>query len=78
MRSRRRLVVGALLLLLVLVVAFALRDRFRPEPAQAAWKQITSFLDAAFDGKFSKERALWRFESDSSVNYDFTKMKRWE
>jgi hypothetical protein len=52
--------------------------RFRPEPAQAAWKQITSFLDAAFDGKFSKERTLWRFESDSSVNYDFTKMKRWE
>lgn len=52
--------------------------RFRPEPARAAWKQITSFLDASFDGKFSKERALWRFESDSSVNYDFTKMKRWE
>ena len=52
--------------------------RFRPEPAQAAWKQITSFIEAAFDGKFKKDRVLWRFESDSSVNYDFTKMKRWE
>jgi carboxymethylenebutenolidase len=52
--------------------------RFRPEPAQAAWKQITGFLEAVFDGKFSKERAVWRFESDSSIDYDFTKMKRWE
>jgi carboxymethylenebutenolidase len=52
--------------------------RFRPGPAQVAWKQITTFLEAAFAGKFGRERALWRFESDSSVNYDFTKMKRWE
>ena len=52
--------------------------RFRPEPAQAAWKQITTFLEAVFHGKFNKERAVWRFESESSVDYDFTKMKRWE
>ncbi len=52
--------------------------RFRPEAAQAAWNQITTFLDAVFAGKYNKERAVWRFESDSSVNYDFTKMKRWE
>jgi hypothetical protein len=52
--------------------------RFRSEPAQAAWKQITTFLEDAFDGKFSNERAVWRFESDSSITYDFTKMKRWE
>jgi carboxymethylenebutenolidase len=52
--------------------------RFRPQPAQAAWKQIATFLDAVFGGRYNKERAIWRFESDSSVHYDFTKMKRWE
>ncbi|MPZ78079.1 MAG: hypothetical protein GEU77_16335 [Deltaproteobacteria bacterium] len=52
--------------------------RFRSAQAETAWNQITSFLQAAFEGKFNKERAVWRFESDSSVNYDFTKMKRWE
>jgi carboxymethylenebutenolidase len=52
--------------------------RFRPQPAQAAWNQITTFLKAAFGGSFNKERAVWRFESDSSTHYDFTKMKRWE
>jgi carboxymethylenebutenolidase len=52
--------------------------RFRPTQTQAAWKQITSFLKSAFDGEWSKERAVWRFESDTSVHYDFTKNKRWE
>jgi carboxymethylenebutenolidase len=52
--------------------------RFRPQPAHAAWDQITRFLEAVFAGKFNKDRALWRFESDSSLHYDFTKMKRWE
>lgn len=51
--------------------------RFRPEQANAAWSQITSFLDAVFSGKYRKDRVVWRFEADSSVNYDFTKMKRW-
>jgi carboxymethylenebutenolidase len=52
--------------------------RFRQDQAQLAWNQITSFLEAVFDGRFNKDRAIWRFESDSSVHYDFTKMKRWE
>jgi carboxymethylenebutenolidase len=52
--------------------------RFRPQPAQSAWNQITTFLDGVFGVRFNKERAIWRFESDSSVHYDFTKMKRWE
>ncbi len=52
--------------------------RFRPAQAQATWSQITSFLQAAFAGNFSNERAVWHFEADSSVNYDFTKMKRWQ
>src|SRR5919108_5086349 len=52
--------------------------RFRPAQAQSACNQITSFLKSVFSGEWNKERALWRFESDSSVNYDFTKNKRWE
>jgi carboxymethylenebutenolidase len=52
--------------------------RFRAEQTRAAWSQITAFLDAVFSGKYRKDRVVWRFESDSSVDYDFTKMKRWE
>jgi carboxymethylenebutenolidase len=52
--------------------------RFRPAQTQAAWNQITSFLKSAFNGEWNRERAIWRFESDTSVHYDFTKNKRWE
>jgi carboxymethylenebutenolidase len=52
--------------------------RFRPAQAAAAWNQITSFLKAVFAGEWKKERVRWRFEADTSVDYDFTKMKRWE
>jgi carboxymethylenebutenolidase len=52
--------------------------RFRSEQTEAAWHQITTFLAAVFSGAHSKERVIWRFESDTSVDYDFTKMKRWE
>jgi carboxymethylenebutenolidase len=52
--------------------------RFRAEQTHAAWNQITTFLNAAFTGKYPKDRVIWRVESDTSVDYDFTKMKRWE
>lgn len=52
--------------------------RYRPAQSEAAWSQITSFLRSVFAGEWKKERAIWRFEADSSVDYDFTKMKRWE
>jgi carboxymethylenebutenolidase len=52
--------------------------RYRPEQTEAAWGQITSFLKSVFNGDWTKERAIWRFESNSSVHYDFTKNKRWE
>jgi hypothetical protein len=29
------------------------------------------------DGDWNRERVTWRFEADSSPNYDFTKHKRW-
>jgi carboxymethylenebutenolidase len=52
--------------------------RYRAPQSDAAWNQITSFLQSVFAGAWKKDRAVWRFEADSSVNYDFTKMKRWE
>jgi carboxymethylenebutenolidase len=52
--------------------------RFRAEQTHAAWNQITTFLNAAFTGKYPKDHVIWRVESDTSVDYDFTKMKRWE
>jgi carboxymethylenebutenolidase len=51
--------------------------RFRLAQTEAAWQQITSFLDSVFKGEWNPERARWRFHTDSSVGYDFSKMKRW-
>jgi carboxymethylenebutenolidase len=52
--------------------------RFRAAQAEAAWNQITSFLGSAFAGEWKNDRAIWRFDADTSVNYDFATMKRWE
>jgi len=52
--------------------------RYRAAQTSAAWNQIVSCLNSIFAGEWSKERASWRFESDSSVHYDFSKNKRWE
>lgn len=51
--------------------------RYRPAQTDAAWSQITGFLKSVFDGAWSKDRAIWRFESDTSTHYDFSKNKRW-
>ena len=52
--------------------------RYRQPQSDAAWNQITSFLQSVFAGEWKKDRAIWRFEADSSLDYDFTAMKRWE
>ena len=52
--------------------------RYRAIQTQAAWGQILSFLDVVLHKGWSKDRAIWRFESDTSVHYDFTKNRRWE
>jgi carboxymethylenebutenolidase len=52
--------------------------RYRPAQSEAAWNQIISFLRSVFAGEWKKDRAIWRFQADSSVDYDFAKMKRWE
>jgi len=51
--------------------------RFRPAQSEAAWSQITSFLNTVFRGEWNRRRARWRFDADSSVDYDFTQMRRW-
>ncbi len=51
--------------------------RYRQAQSDAAWSQITGFLKSAFDGAWNKDRAIWRFESNTSTQYDFSKMKRW-
>jgi carboxymethylenebutenolidase len=52
--------------------------RYRAFQDQAAWGQILFFLDATLNKGWDKERVVWRFESDTSVHYDFTKNRRWE
>jgi carboxymethylenebutenolidase len=52
--------------------------RYRDSSTQAAWSQILSFLDATLNKGWDKQRVVWRFESDTSVHYDFTKNRRWE
>ena len=52
--------------------------RYRESPTLAAWSQILSFLDATLDKGWDKERVVGRFESDTSVHYDFTENRRWE
>jgi carboxymethylenebutenolidase len=52
--------------------------RYRQAQSDAAWNQITSFLRSVFAGEWRKDRATWRFEADSALDYDFAKMKRWE
>jgi len=52
--------------------------RYRQLQSDAAWNQIVSFLQSVIAGEWKKDRAIWRFEADSSLDYDFTKMKRWE
>ena len=52
--------------------------RYRAEQTEAAWNQLLSFLDLVLKRGWNKDRAVWRFESDTSAHYDFSKNKRWE
>ncbi len=47
---------------------------YHHESAEAAWGMFTTFLQDVFTGKWTSDRALWRFESDSSVDYDSNKL----
>ena len=52
--------------------------RYRQPQSDAAWQQITTFLQSVFAGEWKNDRAIWHVDSDSAVDYDFAKMKRWE
>ncbi len=52
--------------------------RYRRPQSDAAWSQITSFLQTVISGEQRRHRAVWRSEADTSMNYDFSSMKRWE
>jgi carboxymethylenebutenolidase len=52
--------------------------RYRARQSESAWEQVVQFLDRSLNRDWSDQRAMWRFESDSSVSYDFSKNKRWE
>ncbi len=50
--------------------------RYRPRETDQAWKLIMDFLDRAYAGEFSSDRAIWRFESNIARSYDFTRKVR--
>jgi len=52
--------------------------RYRPQQSEHAWSQILAFLEHVARGAFPKDRAIWRMQSDISLEYDFTKNVRWE
>lgn len=50
--------------------------RYRAEGAKAAWQFILSFLQQTFGEGWDRSRVLWRFESNISLDYDFSKNAR--
>jgi carboxymethylenebutenolidase len=52
--------------------------RYRKPQADAAWAAQQRFLSRVFAGGYDPRRASWRFESESSLDYDFAKNVRME
>jgi carboxymethylenebutenolidase len=52
--------------------------RYRKPQADAGWAAQQRFLSKVFAGGYDAKRASWRFESESSLDYDFTKNVRME
>ena len=50
--------------------------RYRPKETEEAWALIMDFLDRVYAGDFPADRVIWRFESNISPTYDFTKKVR--
>ena len=50
--------------------------RYRPKESEQAWSMILKFMERVHAGEFSKERVVWRFQSDIAPDYDFTKKVR--
>jgi carboxymethylenebutenolidase len=52
--------------------------RYRKREADAGWAAQQQFLSKVFTGGYDPKRVLWRFESDSGTDYDFSKNVRME
>jgi carboxymethylenebutenolidase len=52
--------------------------RYRKPQADAAWAAQQQFLSEVFAGGYGSKRVSWRFESESGLDYDFTKNVRME
>ncbi|HXG49802.1 MAG TPA: dienelactone hydrolase family protein [candidate division Zixibacteria bacterium] len=50
--------------------------RYRKQQANHAWNLIVSFLKKSFDDGWDPDRVSWTFESNFSVDYDFSKNVR--
>lgn len=52
--------------------------RYRKPQADAGWAAQQRFLSRVFAGGYDPKRASWRFESESGIDYDFTRNVRME
>jgi len=52
--------------------------RYRKPQADAGWAAQQRFLAKVFTGGYDPKRVSWRFESESGIDYDFTKNVRLE
>jgi carboxymethylenebutenolidase len=52
--------------------------RYRKPQADAGWNAQMRFLREAFASEWKPDQVRWRFESESSINYDFSKNVRQE
>jgi carboxymethylenebutenolidase len=52
--------------------------RYRKPQADAGWAAQQRFLARVFTGGYDPKRVSWRFESESGIDYDFTKNVRME
>ena len=52
--------------------------RYRRPQAESAWRTLSDFLARVHSGGYPANRVQWSFDTDHSVDYDFTKNVRME
>ena len=50
-------------------------ESYRHDEAEEAWGMFTTFLSDVFAGRWPADRAIWRFGSDSTVDYDLESLR---
>lgn len=51
--------------------------RYREKPAEEAWATLMDYLDSTLGGDWDRSKVIWRFEAETSPDYDFSTHKRW-